>query len=116
MRFNSNNSEQSTPSRTVIRKTFHNPPQPSPDRRQIEAWIIDRLARKYELAPGEIDPHQPMTDYGLDSLDAFQFAGDLVQWLHRDLPVHLLWEHASAHALAERLAEELQSGAEGSSE
>jgi len=46
-------------------------------RRDLHAWICNRLASLLATDPEEIDLDTPIQDYDLDSVDAILMAGDL---------------------------------------
>lgn len=81
---------------------------PAPVAAELEQWLVSKLAQLCEVAPGEIDRRKPLQSYGLDSLAAFTIAGQLVDWLQEDLPVHLLWEYRTVASLARYLAGHLR--------
>ncbi len=60
--------------------------------------------------PGEsLDPSEPITSYGLDSIAAFTLTLALAECLERDLPASLLWEYPTIAELAQYLGEEEKS-------
>ena len=72
----------------------------------IEHWIIAKLSEALGVTPAEIDVHESLDNYGLGSIQAVSFAGDLEDWLGRDLPATLLWDYATIGALAAHLAQD----------
>lgn len=76
-----------------------------PDGKQIEIWIIERLAHRLRLSPDEIDANESPLRYGADSLTLFTIAGDLEVRLGRTLEPDLLWEYPTIASLAIALAE-----------
>ncbi|HWA08530.1 MAG TPA: type I polyketide synthase [Opitutaceae bacterium] len=70
----------------------------------IETWITVRLAQRLNLSPRQIDPREPFSRYGLDSLAAVELSGALEQWLGRRLPPTLVYDYPNIHALADYLA------------
>lgn len=58
------------------------------------------------VAGESLDPTEPFTSYGLDSIAAFTLTLDLADWLERDLPASLLWEYPTIAEMAEFLGEE----------
>jgi acyl carrier protein len=71
----------------------------------IQEWIIARLAQTIGVELHQIDPRLPLTRFGLDSLAAFNLTGDLADWLGRDLPATLLWDHQTIASLSQHLAD-----------
>ena len=70
----------------------------------ISAWLISRLAELLKLKTHEIDIHKDLTDYGLNSIEAVNFSGDLENFLGRRLSPTLLWDYPTIEALTEYLA------------
>jgi acyl carrier protein len=73
---------------------------------EIQAWMIDRLSRLLRIAPGELDPREPIVRYGLDSVALVAFAGDLEEWLGYRFDGNPLEDHPTIEALAAFLAAE----------
>ena len=76
---------------------------PSPGGRAIRAWLTAALAHRSQLNPAQLDPRQPITSFGLASVDLVGVVGDLELWLGRDLPVTAMWEYPTIDALSEYL-------------
>jgi acyl carrier protein len=76
------------------------PDAPCPAADDIQAWLVERLARKLRVAHDQLDPSEPLARYGLDSLTAVQVAGELEQWLGRPLSPVLVYDHPTIEALA----------------
>jgi amino acid adenylation domain-containing protein/thioester reductase-like protein len=72
--------------------------------RAIEAWLIHQIAARIGLPPSEVDPHEPFTYYGLDSVEAVGLTGDLEIWLGRSLSPTLAWDYPNISRLAHHLA------------
>ncbi len=72
----------------------------------IEGWLIDQIASRIRLPPSEIDPREPFTYYGLDSVQAVGLTGDLEIWLGRRLSPTLAWDYPNIESLARHLAAE----------
>ncbi len=67
---------------------------------EIEAWLIARVATVLDLPAGDVDPRQPFADFGLDSRTAISISGELEEWLGREVPPTLVWDHPSIEAAA----------------
>ena len=64
------------------------------DRQQtIQNWLLLKVAHNLGIAPNEIDIHQPLINYGLDSLAAMTISGELQEWLGYPLPPTLLYDY-----------------------
>ena len=72
--------------------------------KEIEDWMITQLSRLLRVAPHQIDSHQPLARYGLDSMIAAELTADLEDWLHRPLPVTLLEDEQTIEAIARALS------------
>jgi acyl carrier protein len=73
---------------------------------EIRAWLVVQLAELLGVSADEIDVRQPFRDYGLDSAEGVILAGDLEDWLGRELPATLAWDYPTIEALASHLAGE----------
>ena len=72
----------------------------------IELWAVEKLSEALGVTPAEIDVRESLDTYGMGSIQAVSFAGDLEEWLGRDLPATLLWDYPTLAALAAHLAED----------
>jgi acyl carrier protein len=80
-------------------------PEGRPTEAAIEAWLVERLATHFEIAPQEIDVHETFSNYGLDSRTAVGLSGELERWLGRLLPPTLVWDFPTIGLMAKNLAE-----------
>lgn len=71
----------------------------------FESWLVLRMAEILRLDPADIDPGLPFSAHGLESLDAFNLAGEISQSLGREMSATLLWEYLTAEDLARHLAQ-----------
>lgn len=78
----------------------------NPDRDAIRLKLRELVGAALSCPPEAIDASAPLDGMGLDSIRAFEIAGDLADWLDREIPATLLWDHPSIEALAGALAEE----------
>lgn len=83
----------------------------APSAAAIAAWLVDQIAARTGTDPASVDPDQPFTYYGLDSVQAVAIAGELETWLGRRLPPTLAWDYPTVALLASHLA-----GADGESQ
>lgn len=72
----------------------------------IQSWLVEQLADVLSIDPGTIDIKQPLTRYGLDSIDAVTLVGDLEDWLDLELPSTLLWDYPSVEKASAYMVEE----------
>jgi acyl carrier protein len=73
---------------------------------EIRAWIVGRVSELTEIPPEEIDAHQPILSYGLDSVALVRLASDLETWLGYRFRENPLESHPTIESLARFLAEE----------
>jgi len=74
----------------------------------IQVWLVQQLADVLSLDPASVDVNQPLTRYGLDSIDAVTLVGDLEDWLDLELPSTLLWDHPTISKAATYLVSEFE--------
>jgi acyl carrier protein len=70
----------------------------------VQAWIIDWMAQRLNLARDMIRPQDPFAQFGWDSVDAVQLAHDVGEWLQHDVDPTLMWNFPTIAALATHLA------------
>lgn len=71
----------------------------------IQNWLINQLAEQLSLDTKTINVTEPLTRYGLDSIDAVTMVGDLEDWLELELPSTLFWDYPTIEKSAQYLAE-----------
>lgn len=80
----------------------------APERAQlIEDWLTSRVAKMLRVHKDEIDPAERFENYGLGSYQGVMIAGDLSDWLERDLPETLIWDYPTIQEMADYLSTEL---------
>jgi acyl carrier protein len=72
----------------------------------IQSWLVDQIAEVLSLDASTIDIKQPLTRYGLDSIDAVTLVGDLEDWLDLELPSTLLWDYPTIEKASTYMVEE----------
>jgi acyl carrier protein len=72
----------------------------------IQAWLVEQIADVLSLDASTIDIKQPLTRYGLDSIDAVTLVGDLEDWLDLELPSTLLWDYPTIEKASTYMVEE----------
>lgn len=73
---------------------------------EIQAWLVSTFATLLEVTPQEINIHEPLAYYGLESVEAITISGDLSDWMGRNLSPTLVWDYPTVTAIAQHLAEE----------
>ncbi len=73
---------------------------------EIQAWLIDEIARRLNIPTSTVDPSQPFASLGMDSLTTMTLAGDLETWLGRRLEPTLLYDLPSIEVVSRELAAE----------
>ena len=71
----------------------------------IQNWLVNQLAEQLSLDASTISVTEPLTRYGLDSIDAVTMVGELEDWLELELPSTLFWDHPTIALSAQYLAE-----------
>lgn len=80
-------------------------PETSPQE-AISSWLVAKLAKQLSLNAKTIDVSEPLTRYGLDSIDAVTLVGDMEDWLGLELPSTLLWDYPTIQKTAQYLVKE----------
>jgi acyl carrier protein len=71
----------------------------------IQNWLINRIASLLGTDPGQICVDDPLSDFGLESVEAFTLSGELSALLGTKLSPTLAWDFPTITALAAFLAE-----------
>lgn len=77
----------------------------TPSSTDIETWLVAYIARELKVEPDTIDVHAPLAEQGLGSRQAIIMAGDLEDWLGREIPDTLVWDFPSIRGVAEFLGQ-----------
>jgi 1-acyl-sn-glycerol-3-phosphate acyltransferase len=73
---------------------------------EIRAWILSQVAAELGIDAAEIDVHEALTRYGLDSMTAVVLTGELEHWLGCKIEPDLLGQFVTIESLAQHLAAE----------
>lgn len=92
---------------TVPRRTAKAPPSA----KEIERWLVQRIAGCLRVAPVEIDTDKPFLEMGMGSLDAIEVTADLQQWLGRNLSPTAIYNYPNIASLALFLAKPVEGDA-----
>ncbi|GMK39955.1 phosphopantetheine attachment site domain protein [Paenibacillus sp. CCS19] len=74
---------------------------------EITSWITTQIAQITNLDEDEINPNDPFTNFGIDSMHVITFVGDLEDWLGIPIQATLLWDYPTIHAVTEHLSQRL---------
>jgi acyl transferase domain-containing protein/acyl-CoA synthetase (AMP-forming)/AMP-acid ligase II len=78
--------------------------RPDPRTRDgLRAWIIERMAKDAGVPIARIDPAEPFSRYGMDSVAAVTLAEDLHEWLGRPVPAGIAYDYPNINALVDAL-------------
>lgn len=71
----------------------------------LQSWLVKQLTEQLSLDAATIKVSEPLTRYGLDSIDAVTLVGDLEDWLGLELPDTLFWDYQSIEKASQYLVE-----------
>ncbi|NJL82350.1 MAG: acyl carrier protein [Chloroflexaceae bacterium] len=71
----------------------------------VQNWLIAKLSEQLSLDASTVNATEPLTRYGLDSIDAVTMVGDLEDWLDLELPSTLFWDYPTLEKASLYLAE-----------
>jgi len=92
-------------------QNFNSTLNPETDSSSVEAiqqWLISQLSDLLSVDVETIDAQQPLTRYGLDSIDAVTVVGDLEDWLDLELPSTLFWDYPTIEKAVNYLVKEFE--------
>lgn len=75
----------------------------------LSSWIVSKIAEITNLDENEINPNDPFTNFGIDSMHVITFVGDLEDWLDLKISATLLWDYPTINAVTEHLSHRLHS-------
>lgn len=73
----------------------------------IQGWLVNQIAKQLGINPQTIKVTEPLTRYGLDSIDSVTIVGDMEDWLGAELPSTLLWDYPTIDKAAKYLVDEI---------
>jgi acyl carrier protein len=83
----------------------HNSQPMSRSAKEIRDWVILKFAEVLGIDPEEIDLSEPLTSYGVGSIQALTLVAELEDWMERTLPVTLLWDCSTLDEVIKYLSE-----------
>ncbi len=72
----------------------------------LQNWIREKLAEQLSVDKSTIEFTEPLTRYGLDSIDAVTLVGELEDELELELPSTLFWDYPTIEKSAQYLVSE----------
>jgi acyl carrier protein len=69
----------------------------------IQQWLVDRIARLAKLEAAQVDVNLPFAEFGLDSMQLFELAGDLEKFLGQKIPEVVAWDYPNIALLSRHL-------------
>lgn len=73
----------------------------------IQVWLVNQIATQLSINAQTIKVTEPLTRYGLDSIDSVTIVGDMEDWLDAELPSTLLWDYPTIEKAAKYLVDEV---------
>jgi len=73
----------------------------------IQTWLSNQIAKQLGINAKTIKMDEPLTRYGLDSIDSVTIVGDMEDWLEAELPSTLLWDYPTIGKAADYLVNDL---------
>lgn len=77
------------------------------NREQLQEWLCGHLATQLAVPGGRIDPTEPMSAYGLDSLKAVALLADIEQHVGFEVDPGALWDYPTVAEFTRFLADRL---------
>ncbi|MEQ8756845.1 MAG: acyl carrier protein [Coleofasciculus sp. G1-WW12-02] len=96
----------SKPNDVMLQSDVETKNQPVDSVQAIQNWMVNQLVEQLSLDAKNIDVTEPLTRYGLDSIDAVTIVGELEDWLEVELPSTLFWDYPTIEKSAQYLVAE----------
>lgn len=75
---------------------------------EIEAFLVERVARDLGMASHDVDVTQPFSAFGLDSARTLSLLAEAEAWLGRQLSPTIFWDYPTIETLSAHLGDERQ--------
>jgi acyl transferase domain-containing protein/acyl-CoA synthetase (AMP-forming)/AMP-acid ligase II/acyl carrier protein len=70
---------------------------------EISDFLVEKIAKSYEVNIDSIDINEPLVDYGLDSLEAVNISNDLAKFIGKKVPATLVYDFPTISKIAGHL-------------
>lgn len=84
-----------------LAKTPSTPTEADQPAQQLRSFLTDEVSRRLSMPADDINGHTPLTDYGLDSMNAMELVGEIEAKFDIQLDPTLLWEVPTIDELVE---------------
>lgn len=71
--------------------------------RSLTEWVIEWVQSEASSRPSHVDPAEPLSSYGLSSIEMFTLHGELEKLFGRKVPEEFVWDASSINDLAKKL-------------
>ena len=69
----------------------------------FKSWLVSHLSRSFINSAERLDPHKPLSTYGLDSVSAVTLVGDIERKIGCSLPASLIFDYPTIDAICRLL-------------
>lgn len=69
----------------------------------LKEWLVNKASELMKVQPGMLDTSESFASYGMDSLRAVQFSGEISTYLKKQLPATLVYNYPSVNLLLKYL-------------
>jgi acyl carrier protein len=73
---------------------------------EIQDWLVAQISEQLGFDPDDIDLRSPISEFGLESLQAMIVVSRAEKMLGVKIPPTLVWNYPTIELLSQRLAEE----------
>ncbi|MFK8103142.1 MAG: aminotransferase class III-fold pyridoxal phosphate-dependent enzyme, partial [Saprospiraceae bacterium] len=70
-------------------------------------WLSQKVGALLSLAASELDPSEPLSYFGMNSIKLTRLAGEIEEWLNVDFSPTVFYDYTSINAIAKYICEEL---------
>ena len=73
----------------------------------IQQSLIEKISKLTQVAQKNIEIHTPLAEYGLDSILAVGFSGELQDWLGITIEPTIAWDFPTIAEMSQHLASQI---------